>query len=108
VRAGRDADRELAALAARERLRRRRSRARRRHRGAGRLEHRRAGLGQFHARAGAGEQPHAGLQLQPRDLLAQRRLRHVQPLRGTPEVQLVGQRDERTQQPRVHTHARSL
>ena len=51
---------------------------------------------------------HAELALEPRDLLAQRRLGDVQTLGGAAEVQLVGERDERAQQARVRPHARSL
>ena len=75
--------------------------------GARGREHRRPGLGQLHPRARAVEQPDAELALEPRDLLAERRLGHVQALGGAAEVQLVGERDERAQQPRVG-HARSL
>jgi hypothetical protein len=59
-------------------------------------------------RAGALEQPHADLALEPGDLLAERGLAHVQAGRRAAEVQLVGERDERAQQPRVERHARSL
>ena len=42
------------------------------------------------------------------DLLAEGRLGDVKSLGGSPEVQLVGEHDERAQQTRITTHARSL
>jgi hypothetical protein len=71
-------------------------------------EHRGAGLGQLDAGARAVEQRHAELALEPGDLLAQGRLGDVQALGGTTEVQLVGEHDERAQEPRIARHARSL
>ena len=70
-------------------------------------QHRRARLGQLDARARAVEQAHSELALEPGDLLAQSGLGDVQTLGGATEVQLVGEGDERAQQPRIR-HARSL
>ncbi len=52
------------------------------------------GLGQRDGAAGAVEQGHAEPPFELTDRPRQRRLRHPQPLRGTPEVQLLGDRDE--------------
>jgi hypothetical protein len=56
---------------------------------------------QHDAARGAVEQADAELGLQPQDPLAERRLRHVELLGRAPEVQLLGDRHERRQQPRV-------
>ena len=62
----------------------------------------RAGLGEGDAAVGAVEQPHAELGLELADLLADRRLRHVQALRGAAEMQLLRDRDEVPQVSQLH------
>ena len=75
---------------------------------AGRRQDGLAGLGQLDARPGTREEPHAELQLEALDLLAQRRLRDVEALSGATEVELVGKHHERAKKTRIATHARSL
>ena len=53
-----------------------------------------AGVGDRHAPLRPVEELHADLGLQARDLLAQRRLDDVQPLRRASEVELLGDRGE--------------
>ncbi|MFN8520979.1 MAG: hypothetical protein U0667_16660 [Chloroflexota bacterium] len=52
------------------------------------------GMGQLHAGAGASEQGRAQLRLQALDARRERRLAHIQQLRGTAEVALARDRDE--------------
>jgi hypothetical protein len=108
VHPGGEAEPQLALLTARVGARGLLGGPRRLHRGASRREHGGSGLGELDRAPGPGEQRHAELPLQPADLLAQGRLRDVESLRRTPEVQLVGEHDERAQQARVAPHARSL
>jgi len=56
-----------------------------------------AGGGERHRARTAGEQRDAELMLQQLDLPAQRRLRHVQALGGTAEIQFAGQGGEAAQ-----------
>jgi hypothetical protein len=53
-----------------------------------------AGRGEVDTPGGAMKQVHAELGLELADLLGQRRLGHVQPLRGAAEVTLLGDSDE--------------
>ncbi|GAA3778497.1 hypothetical protein GCM10022206_16830 [Streptomyces chiangmaiensis] len=48
------------------------------------------------------KQVHAELGLELADLLGQRRLGHVQPLRGAAEVTLLGDSDEVPEVPEIH------
>jgi threonine dehydrogenase-like Zn-dependent dehydrogenase len=52
------------------------------------------------------EQPHPELGFQTADLLRQRGLRDREPLRGPPEVKLLGDHDERRQEAKVDLHQR--
>ena len=61
-----------------------------------------AGRSRLHAPARAREELHPELVLQQPDLVAQRRLRHVQPLRGPAEVQLLGDGDEVAELAELH------
>ena len=66
-------------------------------------------IGELNPAAGALQQGHAQLGLEPADLLAERGLRDVQSLRGTPEVELLGNRDEVLDQPEIEPfHSLSL
>jgi len=66
-----------------------------------------AGGRALHSTAPTGEQGHAELGFQRLDLLAQRRLRDVQALRGSGEVALFGHGDEVAQMAQVHIENRS-
>jgi hypothetical protein len=59
------------------------------------VEHGQPGVGELDLPSAAPEQRYAELPLEPLDLLAERRLRHVQTLGSAAEVQLVGDRQER-------------
>jgi len=52
----------------------------------------------------ADEEPYTELALERNDLLAQRGLHDSQPLRGSPEVQLLGHGNEITEMPELHGH----
>ena len=106
VRAGREAERQLARLASGVRAGGGRGGVGGADRGARRLEHGAARRRELDAMGRALEQAHGELALEPRDLLAQCGLRDVQALRRAPEVELLGEHHERPQQARVH--ARSL
>ncbi len=108
VHAGRQAESQLALLAARMGERDILGGACRFHGGASGGEHRGARFGQLDAAARTGEQREADLGLEPLELLAEGRLGDVQLLCSATEVQLVGERDERAQQTRIERHARSL
>ena len=101
MRTGRQAEQQLAPLAACVSARDLDRGVGRLDRGPGRREHVRSRVGQLDVRAGPVEQPHAELALEPGDLLAEGRLGDVQALGGAAEVELVGERDERAQEPRV-------
>ncbi len=99
---GREADAQLAHLAARDALQFLRQRLRGREQLAGADQQRMAGVGQRHGAPRALEQPHAQLGLQRADLLAQWRLRDVQALGRAREVQLLGDGDEIAQVAQLH------
>ena len=61
-----------------------------------------AGVGQAHLAPVAEQQFHAQFLFQRLDVLRQRRLRHVQPLRGTHEAQFLGHGHEVLQLAQVH------
>ena len=63
----------------------------------------RPGLGQRDGAAGAFQQRHSEPPFELPDRPRQRRLGHPEPLRGPPEVQLLGDGDEVAQLPRLHT-----
>jgi hypothetical protein len=65
-------------------------------------QHRLPRLGQFHPAAVPVEQCDADLAFEPLYLLAQRRLRDVQPLGRPPEMELFGDRHERPQMAQLH------
>ncbi len=67
----------------------------------GAREERRPGLGEVGPSGVAGEQPGADLILQPTDLAAERRLREMEALGRTPEVQVLGDHGERVHEPEV-------
>ena len=57
---------------------------------------------QLHAATGPVKQPGAQLHFQAGDLKTQRRLRHMQLLRGTGKAQFLGQNSEIAQLPHFH------
>ena len=59
-------------------------------------------FGELHASGAAPQQLHAELGLEPRDLLRQGRLRHVQPVGRSTEVQLFGDRHEALEPTQIH------
>jgi hypothetical protein len=61
-----------------------------------------SGVGQRNAPLGAVQHPNAQLVLELADLLADRRLRHVQSLGGPAEMQLLRDRHEISEMPKVH------
>ncbi|MFO0745190.1 MAG: hypothetical protein U1F43_05860 [Myxococcota bacterium] len=72
---------------------------------AGATEQRLAGLGQAHVAAAALEEAPAELLLEAHDLRAQRRLRDGEAARGAPEVELLGDGDERLQEAQLEHEA---
>jgi hypothetical protein len=108
VGARREPEAQLAPPAAGVRARDRVDVVGRRDRGPRVLQDRTPCLGERHRARRAVEEPDAQLVLEAADLLAERRLGYVQLGRGATEVQRVGHGHERTQQPRVQTHACSL
>jgi hypothetical protein len=75
-------------------------------RAAGLGKQRRAGRRQRDAAAVADEELSAELGLHAADLLRQRGLGDAEPVRGRPEVELVGDRHERREESQVDVHAR--